>query len=543
MPQSVSAATRLWRLVQEERSDITAIYFFAIMNGLIQLSVPVGIQAIIGFVLGGTLSASLSVLISILIAGVLFAGIMQVNQMRIIERIQQRIFVKYSFQFADRIPKLDLKKADKDYLPELVNRFFETTSLQKGFAKLLLELPVAMIQILFGLLLLSFYHPFFIFFGVLLLLLLWLILGTTGGKGLESSLAESRFKYGVVGWFEEMARLVKSFKFAGWGLHIKKADERTIKYLQARTKHFKVLEFQYSVMIAFKVGITAAMVIGGVVLLLNQQINIGQFVAAEIIIITIISSIEKMITNLDSVYDVLTAVEKIEKLTDKPIDSDGSLPLQKPGPLSITANNLSFGYDPDNNVLTDLDFEVGPGEKVCITGMAGSGKSTLLRLLTGVYNHMSGELLINKIPIGNYDLQSLRQKMGIFFHQENVFQGTLWENLTMGRSDVSHEHVMELCEKTGLQTFVARLPQGFDTELDPTGKRLPGNVVRKILLVRALSHQPALLIMEEPWEGFDEENGKRIQQLLLQTKDTTVIVSTEDESFARECDRVIQLKK
>lgn len=148
-----------------KRPTFQQFIFFAILSGLIQLSLPVGVQAIIGFVLGGTLSASLAVLITVLVAGVLLAGIMQINQMKIIEKIQQRIFVKYAYAFADRIPKLDLKEIDSYYLPELVNRFFDTVSLQKGISKLLLDLPMAMIQILFGLILLPFYHPFFIFFG------------------------------------------------------------------------------------------------------------------------------------------------------------------------------------------------------------------------------------------------------------------------------------------------------------------------------------------------------------------------------------------
>lgn len=542
MTQSISSVARLWRLVQEERSDITAIYFFAILSGLIQLSLPVGIQAIIGFVLGGTLSASLAMLIAILVAAVLLTGIIQVNQMKVIEKIQQKIFVRYAFAFADRIPKLDLKKIDGIYLPELVNRFFDTMSLQKGFSKLLLDLPVAMIQILFGLILLSFYHPFFILFGVLLLLLLWLILYTTGNKGLKSSLAESSHKYGVAGWLEEMARLVKTFKFSSGGLYLKKADEKTIHYLQARTKHFTVLEFQYKILIGFKVAITAAMLIGGVMLLLNQQINIGQFVAAEIIIITIIASVEKIIINLDSVYDVMTAVEKIGKLTDKPVESGGSYQLQNSSAITLSARNLSFGYEAGKSVIRALDFNIMAGEKVCVTGSAGSGKSTLLKLITGVYKDFEGQLLINNVPIGNYDLPSLRERMGILFPQENIFHGTLWENLTMSKPGIETEYIHQLCEKTGLHSFLAGLPHGYDTELDPTGKRLPRNVIQKILLIRALAHRPTLLIVEEPWQGIEDQYRKNIQQLLLDVKDTTVIVATNDEDFANTCHQIIHLK-
>ncbi|MGZ8545353.1 MAG: peptidase domain-containing ABC transporter [Flavisolibacter sp.] len=541
MAQLSSPVARLWNLVQEEKSEISAIYFFAILSGLIQLSLPVGIQAIIGFVLGGTLSASLTVLIIVLVLAVLFTGIIQLNQMKVIEKIQQRIFVRYSFAFADRIPRLDLKKVDGFYLPELVNRFFDTVSLQKGFAKLLLDLPLAIIQIFFGLLLLSFYHPFFILFGILIIMVLWLILRTTGHKGLQSSLAESSYKYGVVGWLEEMARLVKSFKFSNAGLHLVKADQKTGNYLEARTKHFKVLEFQYKVLVAFKVLITAAMLVGGVLLLLNQQINIGQFVAAEIIILTIIASIEKIIINLDSVYDIMTAVEKISKLTDKPVENGGGYQLDTTSPIAIEADGLGFSYE-NRRVVEDLKFSIKPGYKVCITGRPGSGKSTLLKLLSGIYRDFEGKLLVNNIPIGNYDLITLRERMGILFQLENIFHGTLWENLTMGKPVTDRGYINELCEKTGLLAFLAGLPAGYDTELDPAGKRLPRSVVQKILLVRALAHKPSLLIMEEPWQGIEEAHRRSIQDLVLNNDHSTVIVATTDESFSKRCNQIIYLE-
>ena len=541
MAQPLSPVARLWNLVQEEKSEITAIYFFAILGGFIQLTLPVGIQAIIGFVLGGTLSASITVLITILSLAVFFTGIIQINQMKVIEKIQQRIFVRYSFAFADRIPKLDLKQVDGFYLPELVNRFFDTMSLQKGFAKLLLDLPLAIIQIVFGLILLSFYHPFFILFGLLVLLLLWLILKATGHKGLESSLEESKNKYGLVSWLEEMARLVKSFKFSNAGLHLIKADEKTGNYLEARTKHFKVLEFQFKVLIAFKFLITLAMLVVGVVLLLNQQINIGQFVAAEIIIITIITAIEKIIMNLDSVYDVMTAVEKISKLTDKPIEKGGNYLLEPSLPIAIRAEGLRFAYD-KKPVVADLNFSINPGDKVCIKGRAGVGKSTLLKLLTGIYKDFEGRLLINQIPIANYDLASLRERMGILFQHENIFHGTLWENLTMGKSGTDKVLINDLCERTGLQSFLSNQPNGYDTELDPTGKRLPRSVVQKILLVRALAHKPSLLIMEEPWLGIEEEYRHSIQDLILNARNTTVIVATTEASFSEKCNQIIHLE-
>jgi len=545
MSATANPVSRIFRLVKLERKEISAIYFYAILNGLIQLSLPVGVQAIIGFVLGGSMSTSLVILIGLVVAGVFFTGLLQVGQMQLIEKIQQNIFVRYSFELADRIPRLDLKKTDAYYIPELVNRFFEIPSLQKGLAKLLLDIPTATIQIVFGLILLSFYHPAFILFGMILVLILWMILYYTGNKGLQTSLTESAYKYGVAAWLEEMGRLIKSFKFSkGSVINLQKTDEKVSGYLDARNSHFNILQFQFKVLIAFKVLITAAMLIIGSLLLVNQQLNIGQFIAAEIVIISIIASVEKLIGNLDSVYDVLTSVDKIAKITDKPVETSGTyiLPEKKEG-LSIEAGNVCFAYTDEKYVLQNINFRIKPGETVCITGKEGSGKSTLLKIVSGSYQGFEGSILLNDLPVGNYELKSLRQQTGILLSQQDIFHGSLLDNITMGQPGIDLQQIIHLFKETGLTEFLGTLPEGFDTWLDPTGKRLSRNVINKILLVRALVGQPRLLLLEEPWTYIEEPYRSQIIRLLLKEyPNTTILVVSNDPEFTRLCDKVIDVK-
>ncbi|HEU4902551.1 MAG TPA: ABC transporter ATP-binding protein, partial [Flavisolibacter sp.] len=480
--------------------------------------------------------------ITLVVLGVLCNGLLQVAQMKIIERIQQKIFVRYSFAFANHIPRLDLQKIDSYYLPELVNRFFDIPVLQKSLSKILLDFPLAVTQILLGLLLLSFYHPAFIFFGMLLVFLLTLIFYITGNKGFQTSLEKSTYKYQVAGWLEEMARVIKQFKFsAHHGLHEKKADDKVVNYVTARKRHFAILLLQYKVLIGFKVIITAAMLVVGCLLLLEQQINIGQFVAAEIVIIIVINSVEKLIINLDTVYSALTSVEKINKLLDKPTEKGGRFSLLNEQPFSVSFRQVSFAYQPDRPILENVSFSVGSGSKVCITGKEGSGKSTILKLVTGAYADFTGSILVNEVPIGNYDLAYLRSQTGIVLNQQDVFAGTLWENLTLGNDTVDAAYLSRLSQLIGLSSFVASLKEGFDTPLDPTGKRLPKNVVQKILLVRALAHKPKLLLLEEPWQGFDAESARKVQHLLLNEVEATVITVTNDPHFIRQCDQTIAL--
>ncbi len=543
MVKTSNPVLRILNLLKLERHEIGAIYFYAILNGLIQLSLPVGVQAIIGYVLGASMRASLVVLIILVVLGVLISGIMQVNQMKIIEKIQQKLFVRYSFAFAQHIPRLDLKKNDSVYLPELVNRFFDVPLLQKSLSKILLDIPTAVIQIFFGLILLTFYHPAFILFGILLISILVLILNYTGGKGLETSLQKSKYKYKVAAWLEEMARVIKSTKLAKQNeLHLQKTDEQVSNYLIARNNHFKVLLFQFNVLIVFKTIITAAMLIVGTLLMVNQQLTVGQFIAAEIVILLVLNSVEKLIINLGSVYDTLTAVEKASEITDKPVEKNGSMQLATTGKgIKLELKNVSFSYNDELDVLQNISLQINANEKICISGKDSSGKTTLLKLLTGSYTDFKGSILLDDVPISNYNLDSLRAKTGVLINQQDIFQGTLWENISLGNQQISYENVKDLATKTGLNDFIALLKEGYDTPLDPMGKRLPRNVVHRILLVRALANEPRLLLLEEPWLNFNTEQKKQVIQILTELKSTTVVVVTNDEDFAGRCNRIIEL--
>ena len=537
---------RILKVIQLEKNEISSVYFYAILNGLIQLSLPLGIQSIISFVLGGSISTSLIVLIVLVVFGVFLNGMLQVNQMRLIEKVQQKIFVRYSFEFAERIPKLNLLSVDAFYLPELVNRFFDTVTLQKGMTKLLLDIPAASIQIIFGLILLSFYHPVFIFFGIFMVLVVFTILRLSSARGMESSLRESDYKYAIAGWLQEMARVVKSFKYAKHtSLNIEKTDKLVTGYLANRTIHFRVLLLQYWSLIGFKVVITAVMLIVGSVLLVNQQLNIGQFIAAEIIILMMISSVEKLIINLDTVYDVLTSVEKLGKLTDKAMEKEGGIELDKrKDGLSLELNNIDFNYGVEtpikNNALVDVTFIIQPNEKICIMGRGGSGKSTLFKLLTGSYKNYSGSLLINGIPLNNYNLQSLRACTGVVFSEDDIFEGTLLENISMGWPNISADHILEVAEKIGVKKYIAALPEGFNTHLYPAGKKLSQKVIRKILLLRALINHPRLVMLEEPFNDIEDDIKEQIINYLLhQNTNQSLLVISNDHTFAAQCDRVI----
>jgi ABC-type bacteriocin/lantibiotic exporter with double-glycine peptidase domain len=541
---------RFFRLLKLDKKDITYIYLYAVFAGLITLTLPLGVQAIIGLIAGGSISSSWVLLIVVVTVGTALTGILKIMQMTVTETIQQRIFTRSAFDIAYRFPKLKFEAVYQEYAPELANRFFDTLTLQKGLPKILMDFSTGILQIFFGLLLLSFYHPLFIAFGLILLFIVALIFRFTGPQGLATSLKESKYKYEVAYWLEELARTMGTFKLAGRSdLPLQRTDDLVSGYLDARKKHFRVLVTQYSSIVAFKVVVTAGLLILGSLLVIENRINLGQFVAAEIVVILIMASVEKLILTMEVIYDVLTALEKLGSLTDLPVEKEEGIPFEDLGcenGIAVELQDVTFQFpDAEKPTLDKLSLAVAAGEKICVAGYNGAGKSTLLHIVTGVYGDFKGSLSFNKIPIRNLDIVSLRAHIGDLMPQEeDIFRGTLMENISMGHKDVTLQDVIFAVEKAGLGNFVKRLPDGYDTVLLPAGKNLPQSVISKIILARCFASRPAMIAVEEPFAQLEPEERKRLAEILTNpANNCTLLAVSNDSLLASRCDRVVIMQE
>ena len=343
------------------------------------------------------------------------------------------------------------------YPPELANRFFDTLTIQKSLAKILVDFPAALLQIIFGLLLLSFYHPFFIIYGLLLVLLIYIVFKYTFQRGLQTSLDESKNKYKVAHWIEEVARCIVSFKLSGKTSHaIDKNDTLVSAYLDARESHFKVLVIQFVQMIGFKVLVSAGLLLIGGLLVLNQEMNIGQFVAAEIIILLVISSVEKLILGLETFYDLLTSLEKLGQVVDKELESiGGEKPFEEGKGFFVELKDVSYNIpDREKRIIDGVNLRITPSCTILLKGPSGSGKSTLLRLIAAILEPDSGQIFINEVSLKGVDLNYYRSHLGKSLPEETPFEGTILENLTFGDKTITMEQVYWALEKTKLISFV-----------------------------------------------------------------------------------------
>lgn len=531
---------KLLNYLKKEKNDVFTIYIYAILSGLVNLSIPLGIQAIVSYAFGATMVTSIYILIGFVTLGTWLVGFFQVRVMDILEKLQQKIFVEYAVAFAEKLPKLNLAKTNKYHLPELINRFFDTQSLQKGISKFLLELPVAIIQILFGLILLSFYHPYFIGFAILVIASLFVLFLVTRDLGIKTSLAESDDKYEVASWLEDIARDVKTFKNSAFlETHLEETDQKLLSYVEQRTAHYKVLRFQYNTLIFFKVLITLFMLLLGTYLLINQKLNIGAFVATEIVILMIMSAVEKLVKSLEKYYDIVTSFTKLHKVLDLPEEEQGSLPISQEAGHLLEAKEISFGYDLNKPIINNLSV-VFPQNKISlISGKQGSGKTLLFNLLAGFYQPDSGKIIINHHPIENYANNELRKSIGFYMDDLELIKGSVLQNINLGNQNISAKEINELAENLGITNFSSLFAEGLLTPIQAADQRLSYTTKKLILLLRAFVGEKKLLFLEDPLEGFNTEvRNKMLQFIKKVSTDKTIIMVGNSKDY----DTVIDAK-
>ncbi|MDR9458007.1 MAG: ABC transporter ATP-binding protein [Salegentibacter sp.] len=544
-----SPLKRLLRLLKPDQSEIINIYIYSIFNGLVYLSVPLGIQAIVNLIIGGEITTSWILLIIFVVLGVAATGILRLFQFRITENLQQKIFTKAAFEFSYRLPKVRMEALYKHYVPELMNRFFDVMTVQKGLPKLLIDFSVAVLQVVFGLILLSLYHPLFIIFSVLLVFLLYIIFHFTVKKGLSTSLEESKYKYKVAHWLEEIGRNNTSFKLAGdTELPLERTNTNVDSYLKSRESHFKLLMRQYSFMVVFKVIVAASLLILGGFLVMEQTINIGQFVAAEIIILLVMESVEKLIVSLETIYDVLTGLEKIGEVTDLKLERSEGISLKdemtSPG-MKIRAEGLSFKYPgSDTNILESISFAVKRKEKFLIAGKNNSGKATLLKLIAGLYEVKEGVVSYNGISLTNLNINDMRSVIGECFAQGTLFEGTVLQNITMGRKNIPFENVKWAVNHLKLKSFIRNLPNGYDTFVEPQGYKFSRSIITKLLIARSIVSKPNLLLIEDILDNLDRQERIEIMDFLTsEEQDWTLIAVSSEAHFAKRCDQIAIVSK
>lgn len=519
---------RLSELLNLDRAAVTQLYLYALFSGIVALSLPLGIQSVIHFIQAGQVSTSWFILILLVIGGVVLTGVLQIMQLRIMETIQQRIYVRYSFDFAYRFPRINRAALDDKIPGELMNRFFDVVSLQKGISKVLLDLSSALLLIVFSLLVLSFYHPFYIAFSLALVTLIYIVFRPIMRRGIRTSLEESKHKYKTAYWLQEIARADWSFRLAPSGNHsLDKLDTHANDYLSSREAHFKVLWAQYIWMIALKsIAVAALLGLGGY-LVIDQQMNLGQFVAAEILILLILGAVEKIIQLLETVYDVFTSLEKLGQVQDLPMSFEYTADAIS-GDAFFPVEVIDISQERINIVL-----RIDQLERVFIEGCKEQESVLLLRSLVdaGVSETLrprwNNALPHPEMIAGGY------AHVGWFTPDTYLFEGTIRENILLGRTGIDNAQLRKALETVDLHENLSGRTAGYETIIREGLHSLSVNERERVLLARAIVHSPTLLLISFFGSSLTGiEQGEVLNRIAGNYPGATIVCAAPGKSVA-----------
>lgn len=499
---------RLSEMIRLDRRDYLVIIIYTVFIGLLTLAVPLAAQALVNTIAAGVMMQPLVVLTFGVLGALLFAGFLRLLKLTLLEKLQQRFFARISLQLAQHLPNVQHDVLVSEYSPQLANRFFDVVTVQKTMAKILLDGPGATLQVLLALLLMSFYSPYLLAFAVFLILFIAFVVGVMGIGGLKTSIEESYSKYYVADWLEELVRCQRSFKMSANNVFaMEKADGLVADYVIARREHFRVLFRQAFGNYLFRAIASAGVLAIGGWLVINRQMTLGQIVAAEIVVVGALEGLEKIIRLLENYYDLLTGLDKIGHLVDLPAErsSGRDLPVNSRG-ARVTCRRVRFAYEHRAEVLSNLDLEIDSGEHVSLVGQSGVGKSTLAMLLCGLHEANHGLVQINGMDLRDANLESLRQSVGLVSDDNEVFAGTIEENILLGRENLTHEDLQWAIEFARLTDDLAELPDGLRTRLVSEGRNLSRGQIQRLLIARAVAGRPQLLILDEGFTGVDEND-------------------------------------
>lgn len=530
----------LWRILFAERRDLLIVFSYSILTSVLSLVVPLSSQAIVNAVALGVFSQQLVVLCMVVFAVMIVLAIFTVLERYVIDMIQRRIFVRSSFDITYRLPMMKLAATRETYAPELVNRFFDVMTIQKSLGKFLMEGINALLALGTGLILLGFYHPFFLIYDIGFVIFLPLLTFVLGRGAIKTAITVSKRKYEAASWMEDVARNLLGFKLTGArDFAFDRIDAVAADYVVARQRHYVILARQIMGSMLFKAAATVGILGLGGALVLEQQISLGQLVAAEIVIIMILGALEKLINQLDLYYDLIAALDKLSIIAEQPLEEIGgeAVPAAHDGG-SIELVDVRLDLD-GKTVLNGVTFTVLPGSHVSIVGPSGAGKTTLLLTMAGLFDTYQGDAHINGVDVRHADLRSLRDRIGLVVPDHQLIEGTIADNITLGRP-FTRDDIRWALSMTHLEEAMRELPDGLMTHVAATGEALPYGMRRRILFARMIVHKPDVLLIDEAFDGVEDSVKLTILDNLFAWPHWTIVnVSHDPEVVSRTADILV----
>lgn len=535
---------RLTKLLAPEKRDIGIIIIYGTCSGIFALIIPIAVQTLVNTIAFGSMLQPILVLTLVVLLVLGVSAILRGLQVFLMEIVQQRMFARTALRLAKLIPQMKVQAFEGHHGPELINRFFDVLTVQKSTALIVIDGLSIVLQTIVGMLLLAFYHPILLAFDLLLVGMIFALVFFLGMGAIKSSILESKTKYKVAGWLEELARMPVLFKNSNAAsFAFKYSDELTANYLKSRKVHFRILMRQIVGALSLQV-MASSMLLGlGGWLVVKRQLTLGQLVAAELVVTSVVTGVGKFGKYLESYYDLVAAADKLGYLLDLPIENSGPHEISvrlEPQVGAFGAVGLKYAYPHFKPCLKGVHLRVQKSEKVAIFGKRSSGKSTLCDLFYRLKEPTEGRLELAGVSGKDIPLNTFRSDIS-FLRTIDLFEGSIAQNLQIHRADIPVQEIYTVLDQIGILEEIKALPNGLSTHI--TGGKVPlsNSLAKMLILARTLLTQPKIIVADCFFDDLDDDSKQRAVQTLSQNASIAVILTTGSDSFAKEFQSVYSL--
>lgn len=537
---------RLGLLLRLERRILGLIGSYSVAIGLFSLIVPLTVQELVNTFAFAIQPITIVTLAAIMVLTLLFVGAFRALQFFAVEILERRVFARVALAMTEHLPHLK----SQDFKPRYANYFLETVLMQRALSVLLIDVVNVVVGGAIGMTILVFYHPYFLLFNAVLLAGFGTIMFLLSHGGLRATIQMSHAKYDTLHWMQEIAYNLLHFKSTvSKPLLIKKTDELVNAYVDARRARFHVLMRQYLGSVGWQALGHSGLIATAGWLLSIGQLTLGQLVAAEVVVGTLLLNFDAVVKRMSHVFYFFTALHELDFIFSLPKEEDtATLSVPLPDPtihgIRVTCKDLTFVHDAGAApILQRFNLEVTPGEKIGIYASSTIAKTTLARVLAGIESPTSGVIRYNGVDLRHLDLETINKCRGfVLDSQLSLFEGTLEENIVLGRTNIPYSDVRWALRFAELEEEVDALPQGLKTHVRAPGIIFAPTHILRILVARAILSRPQILIFDGILHNMQPTIRETILRRLCSKEEPwSVIFVSNDPNLTPHVDRRIVL--
>lgn len=462
---------KLLQVIDFDHSTLKLIVLYGAAIALLTLAIPISVQSLIAVVSFGTLMQPILVISLVLFMILAVMAGLRVAQAMVIETLQQSIFAQVAFHIVSQLPKVSGDDLEYEKHRPLMNFFFETETVQKMLATLLLIVVDIVLVSLFSMILIAFYHPFLLIFDIVLIITMSIAIIWPWKKALCYAHEQCSKKHDVAYFLQDLLRNVLFYKFLNNSEHLMaRSDHKVVQYLAARQSHFKqMLKHIVSINVIAVLANVAMLLIGGY-LVIQEQLTIGQLVASELVVSGLLYGFVRLSGYLQGLYELLASSRKLHSLLTLKQEAyweslsfsrETVLSHAKAYPETISVINLPYIVN-KNGTQQEISFNLWPGSPLALYHHDGIEKSKVVEQILRLKGLSGGQVMVNQVPLQDTALSVLRDHT-VFLRNPLLIAGTVFDNLTLGCQDLTIDGLSENLREFGLEDVIETLEQGLDT--------------------------------------------------------------------------------